>query len=115
MAVSALHASPEKPSEVSEIATEFDGIAVEALPDAQSLMGGVLSAYRLKEFDAGYGRALNDVVNALLLESALYLRARPETSPEGRQLVSAFATYLERRITALRPSSHSFVEDGLGI
>jgi hypothetical protein len=115
MAVSELPFSTDNPTNPSEIDETSDGITVEALPDVESLMGGILSAYRLKEFDAGYSRALSDIVNALVLESALYLRTRPDAAPDARRLVSAFATYLERRITALRPSSHAFVEDGLGI
>jgi hypothetical protein len=115
MAVSELPLSTDDPTNASEIADASDRITVEPLPDVESLMGGILSAYRLREFDAGYGRAVNDVVNSLALESALYLRSKTDASPDARRLVSAFATYLERRISALRPSSHTFVEDGLGI
>ncbi len=115
MAVSQLPLSSEKPANALASDEASDGISVEPLPDLETLMGGILSAYRLKEFDAGYGRAVTDVVNALALESALYLRSRTDASPDARRLVSAFASHLERRITAFRPSSHTFFEDGLGI
>jgi hypothetical protein len=75
-------------------------------PAIGDAFAGVLGAYRDEGFQAGYGRAVNDLL-------AEFLRRRPGASPALRAALRAFQDHLEAS-AGVSVTDH-FVHDGLGI
>ena len=84
------------------------------------IVGGIVGAYRHDGYEAGYARALRDVVGSLALAKAEFLREHPRPTPQLRRILSNFETCLRRQLDEMTPVSspcgipHSF-EGGLGI
>jgi ATP phosphoribosyltransferase regulatory subunit HisZ len=75
---------------------------------------GVLEAYRQEGYEAGYRRAVNDLLADFPLISADFIRSQSAPSPELRKVLRAFEEHLERAAGA-SANSHHFVDGGLGI
>lgn len=82
---------------------------------ADGMLSSVMAVHRERGFDAGYDRAVNDVLLSLMLLTEEYLqRQPPEAKADLRRDLYAFEEFVERNIHRLR-SQHGFVEGGLGI
>ena len=65
-------------------------------------------------YEAGYHRAVHDLLARLTLLSEEFMATRGETRDELRRVLYPFEEYLERRIERMTPD-RDFVEGGLGI
>ena len=104
-----------------------DGITVTDITDAPArtpaagVLGSVLGVYEQHGYDAGYRRAVQDVLLSLLGVTEQFIRER-RTGPGGatpdaddlRRIVWALQEDLERRFERENHAS-GFVEGGLGI
>ena len=100
-----------------------DSIIVTELPSGpgggDGLFGRVLGVYEQHGYEAGYRRAVRDMLVGLLAATEDYLRHEtPPPSPTAardlRRVALAFEQFLERRAEA-NPGGPGFVEGGLGI
>jgi hypothetical protein len=73
---------------------------------------GVLEAYRQEGYEAGYRRAVNDLLADFPLIAADFIRTQSVPSSELRKVLRAFEEHLERTAGA---SGNHFVDGGLGI
>jgi hypothetical protein len=89
-----------------------DDIAGEAA--LGGVFDGVLEAYRQEGYEAGYRRAVNDLLADFPLISADFLRSQSAPSPELRKVLRAFEEHLEQAAGA-SANAHHFVDGGLGI
>jgi hypothetical protein len=87
-----------------------------AIPDTaiDGAVNGVLGAIRQEGFDAGYRRAVSDLLAEFLLITEEHLHDLPEPDPALRALLRSFEAQLERFGQA-RLELQGFVEGGLGI
>ena len=100
------------------------GITVTELPDAgggapqSALLGNVLGVYEQRGYEAGYRRAVQDVLLTLLgtAEDVVRDRALDVPSAENfRRAVWALHERLDARSDAASAAAGGFVEGGLGI
>ena len=110
---------------MTTVASMLDsGITVTELPDTggnspqSALLGNVLGVYEQHGYEAGYRRAVQDVLLTLLgtAEDVVRERALDAASAENlRRAVWALHERLEARSDASRAAAEGFVEGGLGI
>lgn len=83
--------------------------------ESGDVFGSIVEIYRREGFDAGYRRALHDLLAGLVLNCEEFLRERDAAvSRELRPVLYGFVDRLEREI--VRSSEHhGYVEGGLGI
>jgi hypothetical protein len=98
---------------------EAVGDARPEVPDAADAavgeaFDGVLGAFRQEGFDAGYRRAVNDLLAEFLLISEEYLHEQPNPAPGLRETLRSFSRHLER-FAEIRRELGNFVDGGLGI
>ena len=98
---------------MSLINSSSDSSAAVLEPVIGEVFDGVLGAYRQEGYDAGYRRAVNDLLADFVLISNEFIRSQPTPIPELRQALRAFEEHLERAAGA--SSSKHFVDGGLGI
>jgi hypothetical protein len=96
-----------------------DNITVTELPDgpAGAVLGSVLGVYEQHGYEAGYHRAVQDVLLSLLGVTEDFIRQRGLAAPaarELRQVIWAYHAHLQRRSERLG-SAAGYVEGGLGI
>lgn len=120
------HGPPRSAWEAAAVAppgAADDTITVTELPgpgDAAgpALFGRVLGSYEQHGFEAGYRRAVRDVLVGLLATTESFVREQPPPTPAAARdlwrVVFAFERYLERR-AGNPPGGPGFVEGGLGI
>jgi hypothetical protein len=86
------------------------------LPDAAlgGALDGVLGVLRQESFDAGYRRAVSDLLAEYLLITEEHLHDLPQPDPALRALLRSFEEQLTRFAHA-RLELEGFVEGGLGI
>ena len=93
---------------VTEIGTAGDG--------SGGLLGSVMGVYEQHGHDAGYRRAVADMLVSLLALSEAFLREQPApTAANLRPVVFAFERYLDQHLAGGRAAGRGFVEGGLGI
>ena len=94
--------------------TSFPLVADDVSPDLAlgGVFDGVLEAYRQEGYEAGYRRAVNDLLADFPLIAADFLRSQSAPSPQLRRVLRAFEEHLERTAGA---SANHFVDGGLGI
>jgi hypothetical protein len=92
----------------------FPLLADDALGDVglTGVFDGVLEAHRQEGYEAGYRRAVNDLLADFPLIAADFIRSQSAPSPELRKVLRAFEEHLER---AAGSSTSHFVDGGLGI
>ena len=121
--ISSLHLAPS----AADNGGHDDGITVTDITDAPAgapaagVLGSVLGVYEQHGYDAGYRRAVQDVLLSLLGVTEQFIRERRTNSggatPDAddlRRIVWALQADLERRFERDRHAS-VFVEGGLGI
>ena len=85
-------------------------------PVSDSPLDGILEAYRQQGYDAGYSRALNDVLADFLLFTQRLLRnADPDDRNRLRRSLRSFETQLESSLAGQNGRVYPVVEGGLGI
>ncbi len=90
----------------------FPAVSNEITSDVGGVFDGVLEAYRQEGYEAGYRRAVNDLLADFPLIAADFLRNQSSAPSELRKALRAFEEHLER---AAGSSSNHFVDGGLGI
>jgi len=92
--------------------------ALEKPTTAGSVFDTVLDAYRADGFDAGYRRAVNDMLADFALVAAEFIRERGDHSVDLHQALRdfqlRFEMHLERAAAPVKPTDH-FFDGGLGI
>jgi len=78
-----------------------------------NVFDGVLGAFRQDGYEAGYHRAVNDLLAEFVFISEEFIRSHTSRQTELRQVFRAFEERLERAAGA--PSANHFVDGGLGI
>jgi hypothetical protein len=94
-----------------------DGITVTEIAEdggAPNFLGGVLEAYRVQGYEAGYARASHDLVGVIALAAGDFLRDKPAMTLEARHALLAFEAFLIQRI-GTSEAAPQYVEGGLGI
>jgi len=94
--------------------------APDAAPPADAAVGeafdSVLGAFRQDGFEAGYRRAVSDLLAEFLLISEERLHEQPTPQPQLRELLRSFERHLERFAEArLAVGDAGLVDGGLGI
>jgi len=89
-------------------------IPIGAEDTLKGAVSGFLDALRCRGFEAGYYRAIRDVLSDLLLMTEEFIQEHPDAPPELRKLIYSFEELLEKRCCQL-PSEIGVVEGGLGI
>ena len=92
-------------------------MSLDAQPEAGELsgvFGGLISAYREREFQLGYEQARKDLLASLVPMTEQYLRKQCQGSAEARRLLYRFIERLEKHIEGAFAES-AYVMDGLGI
>ena len=86
-------------------------------PEADAAVGeafdGVLGAFRQEGFEAGYRRAVSDLLAEFLLISEEHLHEQP--TPGLRETLLAFERHLENFAEARLAIGDGYVDGGLGI
>ena len=92
------------------------------LPDQTEVFPGVvdsvLGAYRADGFEAGYSRAVNDLLAEFALAAREFAREHHNDSPELRAALRDFLLKFEQHLEQAAATSKqpdSFVDGGLGI
>ncbi len=76
----------------------------------------VLDAYRADGFDAGYNRAVNDMLADFALVAREFIREQADDSVELRQLLRQFNDRFRYHLEQSSPRTRDhFVDGGLGI
>jgi hypothetical protein len=84
--------------------------------DLPGLFGSLMDVYREQGYERGYQRAVNDILDELLLatEDFVQERERERALPDARRLFYEFERFVEERLQRLSPSQQ-YVSGGLGI
>jgi hypothetical protein len=96
---------------------DLDGRGTASAASADPLsdtVGSLLGALRAHGFEAGYYRAIRDVLSDLILMTEQFIHEHPDAPTELRRLIYGFEEVLEKRYRQL-PSENGMVEGGLGI
>jgi predicted outer membrane protein len=97
---------------MSQSATFLD----EPTPVLGDVFDSVLGAYRAEGFDAGYHRAVNDLLADFVLVAREFIRDQGDDSPELRQALREFQERFEKHLEqAASGRADQFVDGGLGI
>ncbi len=88
----------------------------EPAPAIGSVFDSVLGAYRADGFDAGYHRAVNDLLADFALVAREFIRGKGDDSPELLGALREFQERFEKHLEqAGSGGADYFVDGGLGI
>jgi hypothetical protein len=88
----------------------------EPAPAIGSVFDSVLGAYRADGFDAGYHRAVNDLLADFALVAREFIREQGQDSPQLLQALREFQDRFEKHLENAAPGgADQFVDGGLGI